>query len=179
MCNTCRHSLGTIQSYMAWNFLPSYLVYILYCVWKVKASKAQAGFRLMLFYKSEINFRLQFKFRIKRREGTQLYIILQFPHFCTTDGILENHINLTRFHIGMNYFFMIVYRALSYYGYIMDKHMIWITRNKSDSRTLFNTWIETVQFSIHDFHRSLHLFYSPWNHTVAQFAPLRLCNLIS
>ena len=82
MCNTCRHSLGTIQSYMAWNFLPSYLVYILYCVWKVKASKAQAGFRLMLFYKSEMNFRLQFKFRIKRREGTQLYIILQFPHFC-------------------------------------------------------------------------------------------------
>ena len=61
----------------------------------MKASKAQAGFRLMLFYKSEMNFRLQFKFRIKRREGTQLYIILQFPHFCTTDGILENHINLT------------------------------------------------------------------------------------
>ena len=67
MCSTCRHSLGTIQSYMAWNFLPSYLVYILYCVWKVKASKAQAGFRLMLFYKSEINFRLHFKFRIKER----------------------------------------------------------------------------------------------------------------
>ena len=74
----------------------------------MKASKAQAGFRLMLFYKSEMNFRLQFKFRIKRREGTQLYIILQFPHFCTTDGILENHNNLSRFHTGMNYFFMII-----------------------------------------------------------------------
>ena len=146
----------------------------------MKASKAQAGFRLMLFYKSEMNFKLQFKFRIKRREGTQLYIILQFPHFCNKWWNIRKpyQFDLVSYWFN-NYFFMIVYRALSYYGYIMDKHMIWITRNKSDSRALFNTWIETVQFSIHDFHCSLHLFYSPWNHTVAEFAPLRLCNLIS
>ena len=75
ICNTFRHSLGTIQGYMAWNFLPSYLVYILYCVWKVKASKAQAGFRLMLFYKSQINFRLQFKFRIKERKNSTVHHI--------------------------------------------------------------------------------------------------------
>ena len=75
MCNTCSHRRGTISSYIAWNFLPSYLVYILYCVWKVKASKAQAGFRLMLFYKSEINFRLHFKFRIKERRHSTVHHI--------------------------------------------------------------------------------------------------------
>ena len=75
MCNTFRHSWGTTQGYMAWNFLPSCLVYILYCVWKVKASTAQAGFRLMLFYKSQINFRLQFKFRIKERKNSTVHHI--------------------------------------------------------------------------------------------------------
>ena len=89
MCNTCRHSLGTIQSYMAWNFLPSYLVYILYCVWKVKASKAQAGFRLMLFYKSEINFRLQFEFLIKERRNSTV-------HHITVSSFLYNWWNIKK-----------------------------------------------------------------------------------
>ena len=177
MCNTFRHSRGTIQSYMAWNFLPSYLVYILYCVWKVKASKAQAGFRLMLFYKSEINFGLQFKFRIKERRNSTVHHIT-VSSFLYNWWIIRKPYQCDMVSYWYELFLNDCIEFVVFY-HIINKYMIWITRNKSDSCILFNASIEKVWFSLQDFYRSLHLFYSPWNHRVAQFAPLRLCNLIS